>query len=386
MLTKNRLSSRSCSPLCRLAFGAALLALPGFLSAQPGGGPQRPLPVVVTAVEKIDSFGDTLEALGTTLANESVTLTANATELVESIHFEDGQSVERGDILLLLEQREEAALLKAAQATLAERQRAFERAIELVEQQAVSTATVEERRALLQEAEGRVEEIEARIRNRIVRAPFDGILGLRQISPGALLRPGDVITSIDDLSQIKVDFDAPSLYLAALQPGLQVEGRVAAYPDKVFNGVVATVRSRIDPITRTVRVRAIMPNPDLLLRPGLLMAIRLDKNPRESLLILEGTVIQEGERSFVFKVEQADDDQPPTAHKHEVELGARIPGKVEVVSGLQAGDRVIVHGLMQVRDGQALDILGESTGEEPLASFLKSSSSKPDGQEEESKP
>jgi len=356
--------------LTRLISGT-LLALPLLTMAQPGGGPQRPLPVVVATVEDVSAFGDSLEALGTTLANESVTLTANATELVESIHFEDGQFVRRGDVLVLLEKQEEEAALKAAQATLDERRRAFERALELVEQQAVATATLEERRALLQEAEGRTEEIQARIRDRIVRAPFDGVLGLRQISPGTLLRPGDVITTIDDLSQIKVDFDAPSLFLAALHPGIPVEGRVAAYADEIFTGTIATVRSRVDPLTRTVTVRAILPNPDQRLRPGLLMSIRLYKNARESLLIPEGAVIQRGERSFVFAVDAGDGDGPPSARNREVRLGARIPGKVEVLDGLTAGERVIIHGLMQVRDGQALKILGESTGQETLASFLK---------------
>lgn len=355
-----------------LFFAAALnVTLPQLSEAQAGGGPSKPLPVVVAPVEAVADFGETLEALGTTLANEAVTLTANATELVESIHFEDGQTVQRGDVLVLLERKEEEAALKAARATLDERKRAFERAKELVEQQAVSTATVEERRALLQEAEGRVEEIEARIRDRIVRAPFDGILGLRQISPGTLLRPGDVITTIDDLSQIKVDFDAPSLYLASLHPGQQVQGQVAAFGDEIFTGSVATIRSRVDPITRTVTVRAILPNPELRLRPGLLMSMRLNKNARESRLIPEGAVIQRGERSFVFAVDEAAEGEPPSARNREVKLGTRIPGKVEVRDGLEAGERVIVHGLMQVRDGQTLKILGESTGDEPLVSFLE---------------
>jgi len=348
----------------------ALLTLPLLAPAQPGGGPKGPLPVVVAPVERAADFGDTLEALATTLANESVTLTANATELVESIHFEDGQLAQRGDLLVLLEKQEEEAALKAAQATLNERKRAFERALELVEQKAVATATLEERRALLQEAEGRTEEIQARIRDRIVRAPFDGVLGLRQISSGTLLRPGDVITTIDDLSQIKVDFDVPALFLAALHPGIQVEGRVAAYGDTVFTGTVSTVRSRVDPLTRTVTVRAILPNPDQHLRPGLLMSIRLKKHARESLLIPEGAVIQRGERSFVFAVDAGSGNTPPTARSREVKLGARIPGKVEVRDGLAAGERVIIHGLMQVRDGQALKILGESTGKQTLASFL----------------
>lgn len=365
---------------------AALACLPVLVGAQPADQKQKPLPVVVAPVEVVSDFGDTLEALGTTLANESVTLTANATDLVEAIHFEDGQSVNQGDILVVLEKKEEEAALKAAQATLDERKRAFDRADDLIEKKAMSTATLEERRAQLQEAEGRVEEIEARIRDRIIRAPFDGVLGLRRISPGTLLRPGDVITTIDDLKQIKVDFDAPSLFLAALRPGLQVKGKVTAYGDEVFTGTVATVNSRVNPVTRTVTVRAILPNPNLRLRPGLLMSIRLNKNPRTSQLIPEGAIIQKGERSFVFVAKGSEGDQAATAQNRAVKLGARIPGKVEVVNGLEADERVIIHGLMQVHDGQNLKILGEMTDDEPLVSFLEETPSSNDASKEGKQP
>lgn len=359
-----------------LAVACALLAaVAPALSAQGrsgSGGAEKALPVVITRVERVADFSETVEALGTTLANESVTLTANATELVDGIFFEDGQTVKRGDVLVLLEQREEQATLKAAKATLDERLRSFERARELVDQNALSSAVLDERRALLQEAEGRVEEIEARIRDRVVTAPFDGLLGLRQISPGTLLQPGDVITTIDDLSRIRVDFQAPAIFLAALRPGLEVVGRIAAYGDERFKGTVATVSSRVDPLTRTVTVRAVLPNPEFKLRPGLLMSIELAKNPRSSRLIPEGAIIQRGRSSSVFVVENGAEGKPPVARTREVVLGTRIPGKVEVLDGLGDDDRVILHGLMQVRDGQALQILGESDGSQPLASFYES--------------
>jgi membrane fusion protein (multidrug efflux system) len=316
-------------------------------------------------------FGDTLEALGTTRAYESVEITANLTEFVREIRFQDGQEVEAGEILVILEKDEEEAALKSARALLEERRAAYKRARELEQQQAMSTATLQEREALLQQIEGEIEAIEARIRDRVIRAPFDGTLGLRQISPGALVRPGDTVTTIDDLSLIKVDFDAPSVFLSALRPGLQVEGRVDAFPNKVFTGTVATVNSRVDPVTRTVTVRAILPNPEGYLRPGLLMSIQLTKNPRSALLVPEGAVIQRGRTSFVFAVDRS--TNPPTVVEKEVQLATRIPGKVEVLSGLDSDDEVIVHGLMQVRPGQPVRILGVQRDDEPLQSFLDGS-------------
>jgi membrane fusion protein (multidrug efflux system) len=367
------MAKRIRQPNSVLGFLACLVvtfAIP--LSGQPAGG-SDPLPVVVAPVVEEAQFGDTLEALGTTRAYESVLITANVTEFVREIRFEDGQEVKAGDVLVVLEKDEEEAALKSARALLEERKAAYNRALELEQQQAMSTATLQEREALLQQIEGEIEGIEARVRDRVIRAPFDGTLGLREISPGALVRPGDTVTTIDDLSRIKVDFDAPSVFLSALRPGLDVEGRVDAFAGRVFTGTVATINSRVDPVTRTVTVRAILPNEDRQLRPGLLMSIRLTKNPRTALLVPEGAVIQRGKQSFVFAIDQS--GPQPLVEERRVQLATRVPGQVEVLSGLEADDLVIVHGLMQARPGQPVRILGIQTGDEPLESFLKEADS-----------
>jgi membrane fusion protein (multidrug efflux system) len=316
-----------------------------------------------------EDFGDTLEALGTARANESVDITANVTETVDELFFEDGDRVKAGQVLVRLRQSEEEAALKAARARLDERRAAFERAKDLETQQALSTATLEERRALLSQIEGEVEVIESQVEDRIIRAPFDGMLGLREISVGALVRPGDRITTIDDLSRIKVDFEAPSVFLAALRPGLEIAARARAYPGRTFRGTVQTVNSRVDPSTRTVRVRAVLRNDDERLRPGLLLSVRLTKNARSALLVPEGAVVQRGETSRVFRIREG--DAGTTAESVEVRLGARVPGKVEVLEGLGADDKVIVHGLMQVREGAQVRILGEmSDPGQPLSDFM----------------
>lgn len=340
--------------------------------AQPGGrgGPQKPLEVVVAQVVSRENFGETLEALGSTLANESVEITSNVTEFVRAIHFDDGDTVKKGELLVELEKAEEEAAIKSAKALLAERQASFTRAQELVMQQALSTATLQEREALLRQIEGQIEGLEAQLRDRVIRAPFDGVLGVRMISPGALVTTGQIITTLDDLSQIKVDFEAPSLYLSALRPGLPIKGQVDAYPDESFSGVIRTLSSRVDPVTRTIGVRASLPNEELRLRPGLLISIRLTKNQRTSLLIPEGAVVQRADKSFVFEIMESDGGS--VAREREVNLGTRIPGEVEVISGLEEGAQVVVHGLMQIRPGQPVRVLGVQKANEPLASFLDS--------------
>ncbi len=359
ILRRNRLGA-ACVGLMFIAVAA--------LGQRPGGREaQQPLPVVVAPVVLQADFGDTLEALGTTRANEAVNITPNVTEFVRDIRFEDGDTVRGGDILVVLEKDEEEAALKSAKALLDERMAAFKRAQELVQQQALSTATMEEREALLRQIEGTIEGIEAQLRDRVIRAPFDGVLGLRRVSIGALVRPGDLITTIDDVSRIKVDFDAPSVFLSALRPGLAIRGKVAAYGDEIFTGSVSTIDSRVDPVTRTISVRALLPNDDARLLPGLLMAIELTKNPRSSLLIPEGAIVQRGTQSFVFAIERR--GETPFAVEKQVETGARVPGKVEILSGLSEGEQVVVHGLMQVRPGQPVHIQGVQGDNEPLTAF-----------------
>jgi len=352
-----------------LVLGAMMLvALPWRADAQRTGGESpAALSVIVAPASIAPDFGDTLEALGTTKANESVLITANVTEFVREILFDDGDRIRKGDILVVLDKEEEEAALKSARALLDERMASFKRAQELVQQQAISTATLEEREALLRQIEGNIEGIEAQIRDRVIRAPFDGVLGLRQISVGALVRPGDLITTMDDLSSIKIDFDAPSIFLSALRPGLAIRGTVDAYGSEIFTGQVSTINSRIDPVTRTVTVRAILPNDDGRLIPGLLMAIKLTKNPRPALLVPESAILQRGDKHFVYVISERDGNS--IAVETQVRTGSRIPGKVEIREGLKEGDQVIIHGLMQVRSGQPVSIQGVQTGDEPLAHF-----------------
>lgn len=345
-----------------VTFCTRLYAQPPPASATP-----KPISVVVANVEVQEAFGETLEALGTTRANESVDITANVTEFVREIRFEDGDHVREGDILVVLQKDEEEAALKSAQALLDERKAAFQRAQDLVQQQALSTATLEEREALLRQIEGSIEGIEAQLRDRVLRAPFDGILGLREISVGSLVRPGDLITTIDDISQIKVDFEVPAVFLSALRPGLTLQGKVRAYEGEVFTGSISSLGSRVDPVTRTIPIRAVLPNADGRLRPGLLMAIEVTKTPRRSLLIPEGALVQRGTQNKVFTI--AEKDGQTVAVEKTVQTGTRIPGKVEILSGLDLGDQVVVHGLMQIRPGNPVTVQGVQTGDRPLTDF-----------------
>ena len=346
---------------------AALIALailgPAFLNpatAQQSAKPKPP-PVVVAAA-RLDQFVDRIEALGTTRANETVRVTATVTERIARIGFDDGQQVSTGDILVELDKAEEEADLRAAEAVVTERRLAFERARSLESRKFTATAQLDERRAAMQQAEAEIDVIKARIADRVIRAPFDGIVGIRNISVGALVEPGDLITTLDDLSVIKVDITVPATYLQTLRPGLPIVARARALDNRSFNGEIRSVGSQVDPATRSIVARAVLPNPDGALRPGLFMTVELLKNARDAVVIPEQALIPRGRENSVLIVDEADGNK---VRRQKVSVGERRPGEVEIVAGLKPGAKVITHGTTRVRPGQAVTIKSEETPKPP---------------------
>ncbi len=343
------------------------LACPTAAYAQKKG-PQGSTPVIAAPVQ-MQKFADSVEALGTTKANETVVITPDTTEKVTVIHFEDGQFAKQGDLLIALDKSEEEAALNAAQASLSEAQSSYNRAKGLQNSSALSKGTLQERLAALKQAQAAIEEIQARIGKRDIVAPFDGILGLREVSVGTLVQPGDMITTIDDLSRIKVDFDVPAIFLSSLKSGMDIVGRVEAFGDRDFKGRVQTINTQVNPVTRTVRVRAIMPNEDGVLKPGLLMNVTLLRNERQALVIPEESLIKRGADNFVYVVTRG--EGKTIAKEQKIKIGARQPGAIEVLSGLSQEDQVVVHGTVKMRDGAEIIVRAVETGDAPLDDLLK---------------
>ncbi len=332
-----------------------------------GQPPDDRQPVVISIVRSAE-FADRVEALGTTLANETVRITANVTEKIAELRFDDGQSVEAGDVLAVLDKSEEEADLRGARALLGEKRLAYQRARELERQRYAATAQLDLRRAEVQEYQARIAAIEARVEDRVIRAPFAGVVGLRNISVGTLVEPGDVIITLDHISVIKVDFSVPSPFLPTLRPGMSVIAKATAFGDREFRGTIRGIDSRVDPVTRSVVARAILPNADGVLKPGLLMTIELLKNPRTALVVPEEALIPRGRRNSVLVVDEAADN---TVEQREVSIGARAPGRVEIVSGLAAGEMVVTRGVLQVRPGQKVTIMAVDDGEQTLSQLLR---------------
>ena len=329
---------------------------------------QQAVPVIVKEVT-IDRFTDRVEALGTLRANESVELTATVSETVTAIHFEDGQRVEAGDILVEMTNNEEHALISEEMSTVAEAKKQYERMKSLVERGSASTSMLYQRRREYETAKARLLATESRLKDRLIIASFSGVVGLRNISVGALIEPGDVVTTLDDDSFMKLDFLVPAIHLSTLRVGLPIRASSPAYAGRTFRGTVSSINSRIDPSTRSVVARARVPNPDRLLKPGMLMRVELLKNARDIVVIPEEALIPSGRNNSVLVVDRSTDSA--VTLRRQVTIGARRPGDVEILDGLQAGELVVIHGTQNARPGQPVTIIAVDTGDKPLARLLE---------------
>lgn len=335
--------------------------------AAPSAGDKAKHVIVAPVVQK--QISDRIDALGTARATESVNITSNITEKVKQINFEDGQQVKKGQILAVLEQDEEQAELKRAQAVRGERKLSLQRLQKLDERKLTSPDEIDRTRLELEQAEASITAIRTRISDRVIRAPFDGVVGLRYISVGALVETGDLIATLDDIHEIKLDFSVPSVFLADLKPGLKIRARAAALNNKEYLGEVKSINSRVDPVTRSIQVRAVLPNPDASILPGILMQVELLRNIRQALVIPEAALLPLADKQYVMRrIKEGNKD---SVEKTEVNIGLRLPGYVEILSGLAAGDHVVTHGNSKLQPGDELDVLAIDDGSVDITSLLK---------------
>lgn len=307
-----------------------------------------PAPVFAQPVET-RAFSLSVEALGTLEPNEQVDLTLNVADRVTSIYFDDGQRVRKGKTLLSLAQREQIALTEAAEANADEARQRVERLERLIERKAVSQSELEAAQRDLNSASAQLRAVQSRQKDRVLVAPFDGVLGFRQVSVGSFVRAGDIVARLIDDSEMNLEFSVPSIFLRSLKPGTAISARTDDFPGEVFDGTIATLDNAIDPVTRSVRVRATIPNPDQLLLSGMFMQVTLYADPRDALAIPEEAIQPVGPKTFVYVVE--DVDGKPTAQQRVVKIGARSEGYVEILDGLSIGERIVTEGIIRVRQG-----------------------------------
>jgi membrane fusion protein (multidrug efflux system) len=307
-----------------------------FADFQP---PMEPSNVVVSPVESY-LFKDSIEAIGTITANESVTVTSTVTETVKAINSTEGQFIKKGDpILDLNDEEEQASLNRASQS--------FDRYNKLVRDNLASPERRDEEQAGYKIARAQIEE-------RKIVAPFDGFLGIRHVDVGDLVQPGTVITTIDSLDPVKLDFTVPEVYLANIKNDMQIEATTAAYPNKIFTGKIYVINTRVDEVSRSIAVRAVMSNPEFQLKPGLLMKVKIIKSSIQSPAIPESAIISSGTKKSVFVV-----DNKNIVNERVVKTGFRQPGIVQIIEGISAGEKVIIEGQMKTGAGAPVKIIEE---------------------------
>ncbi|WP_448551915.1 efflux RND transporter periplasmic adaptor subunit [Thalassotalea montiporae] len=311
---------------------------------------QRIVPVK-TAAAHTEEFKDVIEALGNARANEQVLITSNYSDIVEEVSFQDGEIVKKGDILVRLNNQEEAAKVRELEANLAESVAQLNRFQDLLTKRATSKSQVDQQEAQTKAIAARLLSARTKLNELTISAPFDGVLGFREISVGAFVQSGDVITSLDDLSTVKVDFSVPERFYTTIAVGQAIEATNTAYDDKVFMGKIVSVDPRIDNATRMVKVRAEIPNSDYALRAGMLLSINVERSVEQVLQVPESAIIPIEDNHYVFVVSDG------KAMRKQVIVGRRKPGMVEIKSGLDENQPVVVEGALKLRDGTQVKVL-----------------------------
>jgi membrane fusion protein (multidrug efflux system) len=343
--------------LLMLVAGGLKVLSPG--KATQGGGPGGPggpgrsrgeVPQVSLTSPVSRVFTERLELLGVAKGRQSVTLSAATTQLVSRVLFSPGQKVAKGQVLVELKTTEQDAALAQAQAREVQARRAYERWRALRDQGYASAAAVDQYEAAWKSTRADVGAAEARLGDRVIRAPFAGVVGLSDIAPGAVISPGAAIVTLDDLSAVRVDFQVPDRFLSAVREGQALTATVDAWPDARFNGRVLRLDTRIDERTRALTARSEFTSSEGLLKPGMMLRVGVNQGVRTAMALPESAVAVQGDGASVFVAVQ--EGGRMTVQQRPVVAGLRQDGWVEILEGVTTADRVVADGLNRIQSGQ----------------------------------
>lgn len=327
-------------------------------AAQPAASqaqaPAKPMGLPVRAVlVKVAKVADEVSAVGSLLAEESVVIRPEIDGRITALPFQEGQAVAAGQKLVTIDSSEYEAQLAAIEADLRTEQQRYQRAQELFQQKFISKEALDVQLGSVERLKARADEARAKLAKTVIRAPFSGTLGLREVSPGAYVKAGDNIVRLENVSSIKLDFRIPEVYLSKVRPNQEVAVRLDAYPNEEFRGRVYAVEPSVDEKTRTVLMRARVPNRNGKLKPGMFVRVGLTLEVRpKAIVIPEQAIWPQGRDAFVFRVVDG------KAALTKIELGVRRPGEVEVTAGLGDKDMVVTDGQIKLKDGAPVMVMG----------------------------
>jgi membrane fusion protein, multidrug efflux system len=326
-----------------------ILSLMFCVAACGGSGDEkreRPTPLVTVGTASSHAFSDIYIAVGTANANEQVSVRAPVTERITRLGFSDGDYVQKGQMLAVLAQGQETASLASAQARAREAEQQLGRITELHRRGFATNASLDAQTASASAAQAIANEARASIGDRVVRAPFSGQVSLRRISVGAVVSAGDEIAAVSDVSAIKLDFNVPETMLANVRVGQNISAKAAAFPDYVVSGKIIAIDPVINPQTRTATLRAVLPNRDAMLKPGMLLSVTIASKNRTAPAVPELSLVREGNTSFVYMV-----GPDLKVKRTPVVTGTRDGNLVEVTQGLKVGDKIVTEGVVKLSDG-----------------------------------
>jgi membrane fusion protein (multidrug efflux system) len=334
-----------------------VLAVGGALAYRNFVGPvqeqvaqERPASAVNTVLPVTDTVRDQVAAVGNLKAVNAVELTTETSGRVMEINLKSGRQVKQGDVLLRLDDRQARADLGVIEAQLADARRQYERARSLRDKNSISQSLVDELRTAVEVSEAQHAAARVRLENHLIEAPFAGVTGLSDISIGAYLTAGTRVTTLDATSRMELNFSVPERFLGQISPGQKVQGKSSAYPDLMFNGELVELGSRIDELSRSLPVRALIDNTEGRLRPEQFMSVSLTLRERQALVIPEQAVMVRGAEQYVFVAEDG------IARRVPVTVGSRMPGRVEIAKGLTAEDQVVVTGQDRLSSGERIRV------------------------------
>lgn len=334
------------------------------IAAGPAQGKPSGMPVEAVVTEHEALHRDVI-ALGTLLSNESVTISSEITGRVAKIGFDEGQPVKRGQLLVQLDESVLRAELNQARANLDLARRNSERAAELHRKNLASARERDEATANLSLAEATLELAQARLEKARITAPFDGIAGLRKVSPGEYVNPGQELVNLESIDPLKVEFRLAEVALPALRTGQSLTVQVDAYPGESFAGEVYAIDPKLDVANRSIGLRARVPNSDQRLRPGLFAQVNLRIASKDNtILVPEQAIMPRGDEAFVYVIEDGKAAMRP------VKTGLRRSGRVELTDGISAGDVVITAGTQKIGPGSpvmAINLKQDPPAEKPAS-------------------
>ena len=338
------------SILATLLIGAAPINTYAHPSAQAPS--VTATPVIYKQIER------NLGSLGTLTSNQAINIAAQIGGRVTELSVEDGSQVQKGDVLIQLDAREQEAMVKDAEISLQDAKRQYDYMVRLFEKRAVSQDELEAQQARVERAQATLASQQANLDYYTITAPFSGILGFNDLSTGAMISAGADITTLDDLSSMKLYFDLPENTFSEIRSGTEIQATTDAWPGVVFKGVIDTINPRIDPLNLTFTARATLDNAEDQLRPGMLMRLDVMRPVELALTVPARSVLFDGNEQYVYVL-----DEESIPQQQFIETGVILEEKITVISGLQEGDSIIDQGVVKVNAGRPVTILQQEVAE-----------------------